>query len=875
MADAPQGPGVIEFDVSDALKEIGRLTAAFARMHGQGTKATKDLTTAFQAQQIVMEGLSAEQRKAATEFVRLQKQQERAVRESTKAQAAEAEKQQKYLRELRLRANADQAKADKAAADAAAEIPGALVAGFTAGLAAVVAATAGISELAAKVDQLSDVAARANLGVDTVEALGQAAAQGGGSLSDLTGLLNQFVRRTTDAAKGSGEIAESFKQLGIAAKDSEGNLRDSDAVFRDAVKTIGSIEDPTQRAAAAFAIFGEGAGPLLETGILNSTTALEGLIDGANRFGISSAPGAADAANQWQKQMAILEQSFDGASAQLLELIGPFVSQRLKEFTYTLASVRELGALPLKIAMEGLSSGINSLKLIASSTSLGELEENFKAATEQAQAGSKALLEQADAAFKNLKALELQQIGYVQVTEAEREEQGWAKLGLGIKKELVIVDEEAEERKRKAIEAAKRHASELERLHDKILGVAEATEESIDPFVELQHTLEDIADAEKKGAINAEEAARARAAASAKFTKAELAEQDKRLKAAEAAQKKIDGLSADATDSYQNAIKERAEAAEDGVEDVSDIERAALLEQQAEQIAYVEKIREIQAELAEILAMPYADAPAAQKAANDAMVAAEEEHAAKVEGIKREAAQRTTDLQMESFEAGLGYANEFASGISDLFGEITEARAQKISDLEDAIGEAEEAGNKQKASRLKKQLKAEKEAATESFERQKAASTVAAFINIAEGVTKALAAAPPPINFGLAALTAAAGATEVAAIANAKPSFHSGTSGQAGEYDATLLRGEPVLTREAGSTLGPTAIDALNAGRGGPLEVVVKGWDVDPGAMRPIPVADVGSIAGAAYYGASVARTKRQRGKPKGARRSGQARRRR
>jgi hypothetical protein len=53
----------------------------------------------------------------------------------------------------------------------------------------------------------------------------------------------------------------------------------------------------------------------------------------------------------------------------------------------------------------------------------------------------------------------------------------------------------------------------------------------------------------------------------------------------------------------------------------------------------------------------------------------------------------------------------------------------------------------------------------EAFETQKKISLVTAAINIAEGITKALSAAPPPWNIILAAITAAAGAIQLVTIA--------------------------------------------------------------------------------------------------------------
>ena len=75
------------------------------------------------------------------------------------------------------------------------------------------------------------------------------------------------------------------------------------------------------------------------------------------------------------------------------------------------------------------------------------------------------------------------------------------------------------------------------------------------------------------------------------------------------------------------------------------------------------------------------------------------------------------------------------------------------------------------------------------FRINQAAAIGNAIINTAEGITKALSAAPPPVNIALAAITAAAGAAQIAAIASTKPG--SGTTPSVAGTTPTL-GGQPV-----------------------------------------------------------------------------------
>lgn len=95
----------------------------------------------------------------------------------------------------------------------------------------------------------------------------------------------------------------------------------------------------------------------------------------------------------------------------------------------------------------------------------------------------------------------------------------------------------------------------------------------------------------------------------------------------------------------------------------------------------------------------------------------------------------------------------------------------------------------------------------------KALSLVEAIAQGALAVQKALASAPPPINFIQAGIVGAAAAVQVAAIATQKiPSYYQGTASVPAPDStmATLHKGEAVLTRGAVDRIGPDEINRLN-----------------------------------------------------------------
>ena len=80
-------------------------------------------------------------------------------------------------------------------------------------------------------------------------------------------------QRLTKAMSGSedetGAQAEAFEKLGVSVTDSNGNLRDSDAVWQDTIKALGEVENETERDALAMTLMGKSAAelnPLIEDG---------------------------------------------------------------------------------------------------------------------------------------------------------------------------------------------------------------------------------------------------------------------------------------------------------------------------------------------------------------------------------------------------------------------------------------------------------------------------------------------------------------------------------------------------------------------------------------------------------------------------------
>jgi hypothetical protein len=162
-------------------------------------------------------------------------------------------------------------------------------------------------------------------------------------------------------------------------------------------------------------------------------------------------------------------------------------------------------------------------------------------------------------------------------------------------------------------------------------------------------------------------------------------------------------------------------------------------------------------------------------------------------------------------------ATDGLSKVSELTAAASAKNADVAAKLQEQLVAGQEVYTAAQERALKKRIASARAAALREFEISKAASIATATINVAEGVSKALAG---PLPFIRAGVVAVAGGAQIAAIAAQQPAFHAG-----GVFDpslgpdegyAKLRRGEPVLPPVARSVLGDDTLRRASAGVSSP-----------------------------------------------------------
>lgn len=137
--------------------------------------------------------------------------------------------------------------------------------GLAAGAAALAAVATGVgaavSSFVSAGSAVNDMAIRTGMAVDEIQKLGYAAKVSGADMDTVETGVRKMQKTITAAANGSKEAAASISRLGLSVSDL--SSLSPDQQFNAIARAIGSIQNPTERAAAAIDLFGRGSGTRL------------------------------------------------------------------------------------------------------------------------------------------------------------------------------------------------------------------------------------------------------------------------------------------------------------------------------------------------------------------------------------------------------------------------------------------------------------------------------------------------------------------------------------------------------------------------------------------------------------------------------------
>ena len=175
-----------------------------------------------------------------------------------------------------------------------------------AGIASIaVAAGGGVAIFAkktfAQLDGLNKIIERLGVNAEAYQALAFAARRSGIATNTFNLALQRFVRRSAEAARGTGEARGAFRERGITLTDNHGRMRDTFAVLNDVADAMLGVADGQDRVRNAQKLF-DSEGVAFLNVLLKGSAGIDEMRAKARELGIVMSGETLDAATRLNDQ---------------------------------------------------------------------------------------------------------------------------------------------------------------------------------------------------------------------------------------------------------------------------------------------------------------------------------------------------------------------------------------------------------------------------------------------------------------------------------------------------------------------------------------------------------------------------------------------
>lgn len=175
-------------------------------------------------------------------------------------------------------------------------------------------------------DALSKQSKAVGIAVEDLSALNYAAELSDVSVEQLSGSLNKFNRIIDDSADGTGAGAEAFDALGISIKNADGTLKGNLDLVKEVADAFQEMPDGIQKSAIAQDLFGKSGTKLIP--LLNDGSAgLAKMADEAARLGLIIDGDTAAAAEQFNDDLTRLQKQSDALGIAIATELLPSVTR--------------------------------------------------------------------------------------------------------------------------------------------------------------------------------------------------------------------------------------------------------------------------------------------------------------------------------------------------------------------------------------------------------------------------------------------------------------------------------------------------------------------------------------------------------------------
>lgn len=194
------------------------------------------------------------------------------------------------------------------------------------------------AETAKEIDVMSE---RVGFSKQAYQEWSYIAEQCGTSMDTLQGGITDLAEKMDDAKAGTGEAAEIFDRLGVSVVDSNGNLRDQQAVFEETILALQGMENAAERQALATKLMSTTGEELLP--LLNSEAgSMEEMKQKAHELGLVMSDETINAGSEFSGTLREVESMFSAVVTQIGTQVMPVIMALLEWIILNMPMIQEI-----------------------------------------------------------------------------------------------------------------------------------------------------------------------------------------------------------------------------------------------------------------------------------------------------------------------------------------------------------------------------------------------------------------------------------------------------------------------------------------------------------------------------------------------------
>lgn len=167
-----------------------------------------------------------------------------------------------------------------------------------------------------------DVADRFGVAVESLQELRHAAEMSGIGVQNFDMAFRRFLRRSSEAARGTGAAKNAFAELGITLTDNQKRMRNVEDIFDDVADAMQKIQDPTNKLRLAFQIFDTDGAAMVKM-FENGAEGIRKFREQARDLGIVLSGDTVRAAQRFNDSLSLIAKLSEGFRNRLFAAVIP------------------------------------------------------------------------------------------------------------------------------------------------------------------------------------------------------------------------------------------------------------------------------------------------------------------------------------------------------------------------------------------------------------------------------------------------------------------------------------------------------------------------------------------------------------------------